>query len=85
MRARFNQFSVVGLAGAGLAVLMCSGAAFAQYSDNAANAAIASTMIFFFLGMALVGYLYMALALQTIAVKTARIPGSPGFRSPTFS
>jgi hypothetical protein len=71
MRARLNQFSIVGLAGALLAVLICSGSAFAQYSDNAANAAIASTMVFFFLGMALLGYLYVALALQTIAVKTA--------------
>jgi hypothetical protein len=71
MRARLNPFSIVGLAGALLAVLICSGSAFAQYSDNAANAAIASTMVFFFLGMALLGYLYVALALQTIAVKTA--------------
>ena len=71
MRARLNQISVVGFVKTVLAVLMCSGAAFAQYSDNAANAAVASTMIFFFVGMALLGYLYVALALQTIAVKTA--------------
>lgn len=71
MRVRLNQFSLAGVAGAVLVILMGSEAVFAQSSDNAAKAAIASTMLFFVLGMGLVGYLYMALALQTIAVKTA--------------
>jgi hypothetical protein len=71
MRSRLKQVSIVAMGGAVLMVLACSGTAFAQYSDSAANAAIASTMLFFILGMVLVGYLYMALALQTIAVKTA--------------
>lgn len=52
-------------------LLLCSTAAFAQFSERAANAAIASTILLFVLGIALIGYLYIALALQTIANKTA--------------
>ncbi|HEX6804156.1 MAG TPA: DUF5684 domain-containing protein [Terriglobales bacterium] len=69
MRTRLRQLSsfAVGL----LAVVTLSGAAFALDSDNAAAAAIGSTILLFIFGLALVGYVYMALALQTIAQKTS--------------
>jgi len=70
MGARFGRFSasIVGL----ITVLMWSGTALAQRdSDNAVAAALAGTMILFCLGIALVCYIYIALALQTIATKTS--------------
>lgn len=67
---RTSRFAIRGVTVVG-AVLLCSTGAFAQFSESAANAAIASTILFFVLGFVLIGYLYMALALQTIANKTA--------------
>lgn len=66
---RFSRFgSVVGL----ITVLMWSTAAVAQRgSGNPAAALLAGTMLLFLLGVMLVGYIYMALALQTIADKTS--------------
>jgi hypothetical protein len=51
--------------------LMWSASALAQQSNNAASAAIAGAMFLFLIGFGLVGYVYFALALQTIANKTA--------------
>jgi magnesium-transporting ATPase (P-type) len=42
----------------------------ARSSDGALPAALAGTMLMFILVIALAGYVYMALALQTIATKT---------------
>ena len=50
-------------------VLLASSAASAQ-DVGRIPPAIARTLLFFFLGMAFVAYLYMALSLQTIATKT---------------
>ena len=50
---------------------MLPGAALGADLDNDAAAAVGSTILFFVFGMAIVGYVYMALALQTIANKTA--------------
>jgi hypothetical protein len=57
-------------------MLMLSGTAMAQRdSDNAVGALFAGTMMLFVLGMAVAGYVYMALALQTIATKTGTPDG----------
>lgn len=53
-------------------VLMWSGTALAQRgSGNPAGAFLAGTMLLFFLAMALAMYVYVSLALQTIATKTS--------------
>jgi hypothetical protein len=70
MRTPFSRLSVLGSIVGFVTVLMGS-AALAQDSNNAAAAAMASTMILFVVGLGLVGYVYLALALQTIATKTA--------------
>lgn len=70
MRARFSRSLLRGLVAGFASLLMLSGSAVAQ-DNSAATAAVFSTLIFFILGLALVAYLYMALALQTIATKTA--------------
>ena len=72
MRTHFGRFSgfraIVGF----LALLVGSSAAWAQDSShNAAAAALAGTMLMFLFGIFLVGYVYIALALQTIATKTS--------------
>jgi len=57
-------------------MLMWSGAAAAQQdSDHAVSALLAGTMFIFILAMGLVCYVYMALALQTIAKKTGTPDG----------
>jgi hypothetical protein len=71
MRTRFHRLSGLGSAVGLVTVLLWSGAALAQEARNPASAALAGTMLLFVFGMALVGYVYMALALQTIATKTA--------------
>lgn len=72
MRAHFGRFSALGSV-VGLAiVVMCSGAALAQdHSVNAAGGIFAGTILVFMFGVALVGYIYISLALQTIATKTS--------------
>jgi len=71
MRTCFSRLSVSGSIVGLVTVVMGSAAALAQNSNNAAAAAVASTMILFVVGVGLVGYVYVALALQTIAQKTA--------------
>lgn len=72
MRTHFAQFSGLGAILGFVTMLMGSGAAFAQDSGhNAAAAALAGTMLMFLFFIFLVGYVYMALALQTIADKTS--------------
>jgi len=57
-------------------MLMWSGTAVAQQdSDHAVSALLAGTLFIFILGMGLVCYVYMALALQTIAKKTGTPDG----------
>jgi len=71
MGAHFGRFSVLGLAGV-FTMLMLSGAAMAQRgSNNALGAALAGTMIVVLLVFAAAMYVYFALAIQTIANKTA--------------
>ena len=45
--------------------------AWAQSSDSPVSAALAGTMLMFVVVLCLAGYVYMALALQTIATKTS--------------
>jgi len=55
-------------------VLISTGVASAQSSsDNVAGAALAGTMLLFVLVCAAAGYIYVSLALQTIANKTGTI------------
>ena len=59
---------IVGLSG----VVLCAGTAVGQDDRiNPAAAALAGTMLLFALGVGVACYIYMALALQTIATKTA--------------
>ena len=71
MGAHFGRFSQLGSFVGLVTVLMGSSAALAQRPGNAAAAALAGTFMLFFLGVLLIGYVYMALALQTIADKTS--------------
>jgi hypothetical protein len=67
MQVRFSRLSLLGL---GIAVLMSAHAALAQSSDSAIPAAITGVLILCFIIFGLAVYVYMALALQTIAIKT---------------
>jgi hypothetical protein len=72
MKAHFGRFSLLGSVVGLVTVLMWSGTALAQRgSGNAAGALFAGTMLLFVLGMGLAGYIYVSLALQTIATKTS--------------
>lgn len=71
MGARFGRFSRLESVVVFVMVLLWSGEALAQRSDNAFAAALAGTFMLFFLGILLIGYVYIALALQTIADKTS--------------
>ena len=72
MKACGNRLSRLGLSGALLAVLLFGSAASAQDSGSSvAGMALAGTMMLFFLALTGVAYVYMSLALQTIATKTA--------------
>ena len=53
-----------------LAVLILASVGWAQSSDGTVPAALAGTMLMFVVVMCLAGYVYVALALQTIATKT---------------
>jgi hypothetical protein len=70
MRTRFHRLSVLGSVVGFVTILMWPGAALAQDSRNPAAAALAGTMILFFVVLGLAGYVYFALATQTIANKT---------------
>lgn len=72
MKAHFSRLSGLGSLVGFVTVLLSPAAAAAQRgSGNAAAAALAGTLLIFVLGILLVGYIYMALALQTIADKTS--------------
>jgi Family of unknown function (DUF5684) len=69
MKARLNRLSLSGLGVALGAVLMSASAAWGQSSD-AVSSAMAGGMLMIVLLCGVAAYIYMALALQTIAVKT---------------
>jgi len=69
MKARSGRLSLQGLSVL-VAVLISAGVGWAQSSDGAIPTALAGTMLMFVVVIALAGYVYMALALQTIATKT---------------
>jgi hypothetical protein len=69
MRARSSRLSLHVLSVL-LAVMISASVAWAQSSDGALPAALMGTMLMFFLVIGLAGYVYVALALQTIATKT---------------
>ena len=72
MKAHFSRFSGLGSLAGFVAVFTSFAAAVAQRdSGNPFAALLAGTMLLFLLGVMLVGYIYMALALQTIAEKTS--------------
>lgn len=72
MGAHFGRFSRLGSVVGLVTVLMCSGvAAPPRDAGNPVGPLLAGTMFLFILGVGLVGYLYMALAIQTIAIKTS--------------
>lgn len=72
MKVRFSPWSFRGLSMALVAVLVSASAAVAQSSDSPGPfAALAGgAFLMFFLGFILAAYVYMSLALQTIADKT---------------
>jgi len=53
-----------------IAVLISASVGWAQSSDGRVPAALAGTMLMFVVVICLAGYVYMSLALQTIATKT---------------
>ena len=71
MRACLCRFSVFGAIVGFVTTLMWSGTALAQDSHNPAAALLGGTILLFIMAFALAGYVYVALALQTIATKTA--------------
>ena len=72
MTAHFGRLSAFGVMVGFVTVLTSSVAAVAQRdASNPFAAALAGTMLMFLLGVLLAGYIYMALALQTIADKTS--------------
>lgn len=70
MRACLNRLSLPGFSVLA-AVLMLARVGWAQSSDGAVQTAIAGTMILIIVVFALAAYVYVSLALQTIATKTS--------------
>jgi hypothetical protein len=72
MKVRFSLLSLAGLRIALVAVLMSAAAGLAQSSDTGAGpfAALTGVMLLFVVVFGLAAYVYLALALQTIATKT---------------
>ena len=72
MKARFGLLSLLGSCIALVAVLMSASAAFAQDSEPNAGpfAALTGVMLLFFVVFGLAAYVYVSLAVQTIAKKT---------------
>ncbi len=70
MKARLLRLSMPVLGGLSALVLLTS-TAFAQDSNNALGAALAGTFLMVMLVFCAAMYIYVALALQTIATKTA--------------
>lgn len=69
MKMRKGSFLWLGLT-LGLAVMLLPAAALAQDNNNAAATALGGAMLLVILAFAAAFYVYMALALQTIAQKT---------------
>jgi hypothetical protein len=70
MKVRFSPLSLLGLSIALVAVLMPASVALAQSSDARPFAALSGLLLLFCGAFVLGMYIYMALALQTIATKT---------------
>jgi hypothetical protein len=70
MKARLNRLSLCGLGAALGAVLVSASAAWGQSSSSSIPPAMAGSILTIVLVCCLATYIYMALALQTIAVKT---------------
>jgi len=70
MKARLNRLSMSGLGVALGAVLVSGSAAWGQSSSSSIPPAMAGSILTIVLACGLAAYVYMALALQTIAVKT---------------
>jgi hypothetical protein len=70
MNARLNRLSRSGLGVALGAVLVSASAAWGQSSSSSIPPALAGSILMIALVFGLAAYVYMALALQTIAVKT---------------
>lgn len=72
MKVRFSPWSLAGLSFALGAVLLAGGVALAQDSGTPGPLATLAggAFLFFILGFAVAAYVYMSLALQTIANKT---------------
>jgi Family of unknown function (DUF5684) len=71
MKARFSPLSLMGLTIGSVAVPMSAGAALAQSTDATGPfAALTGVMLLFVVVFGLGCYVYMSLALQTIATKT---------------
>jgi hypothetical protein len=69
MKACLGRLSLPGLSLL-LAVLILASVGWAQSSDGTVPAALAGTVLMFVVVICLAGYVYVALALQTIATKT---------------
>jgi Family of unknown function (DUF5684) len=69
MKVRFSR-SLPGLSVAFVVMLMSTNGAFAQSSDPMRSAAVSGMVLLLLLVIALPVYIYMSLALQTIATKT---------------
>ena len=72
MKVRFSPLSLLGLSIALVAVLTSAAKSLAQSSDTGAGpfAALTGVMLLFVVVFGLAAYVYMSLALQTIATKT---------------
>ncbi len=70
MKVRFTPLSLTGLSSALVAVLMFASVALAQSSDAGPFAALSGALLAFVVLLGLGFYIYIALALQTIATKT---------------
>ncbi len=72
MKVRFSRLSLLGLVIALVVLVFSASAVLAQSSDTGAGpfAAMTGVMLFFVLVVGLAAYVYMSLALQTIADKT---------------
>jgi hypothetical protein len=70
MKARLNRLSLSGLGVGLVGVLVSGGAAWGQSANTSLSPAAAGSLLTIVLVCVLATYIYMALALQTIAVKT---------------
>ncbi len=85
MKARTSVVSRLGFIALLAVVLFSSGRALAQENNPMAAAGLGIGLIMVFLIIGAAAYVYMSLALQTIADKTKqRTPGSHGFRLLTW-